>query len=75
MDRMTEHTIQTLTVDAYSSDGAGVARLDGAAVFVAGGLRGETCRVYLDKVGRTAVWGHVVEVLTHPPPAGSRLSL
>ena len=36
MDRMMEHTIQTLTVDAYSSDGAGVARLDGAAVFVAG---------------------------------------
>ena len=34
---MMEHTIQTLTVDAYSSDGAGVARLDGAAVFVAGG--------------------------------------
>ncbi|MBS6216560.1 MAG: 23S rRNA (uracil(1939)-C(5))-methyltransferase RlmD [Clostridiales bacterium] len=67
MDRMTEHTIQTLTVDAYSSDGAGVARLDGAAVFVAGGLRGETCRVYLDKVGRTAVWGHVVEVLTPSP--------
>ena len=68
MDRMMEHTTQTLTVDAYSSDGAGVARLDGAAVFVAGGIRGETCRVYLDKVGRSAVWGHVVEVL-EPSPA------
>ena len=64
MDRMMEHTQQTLTVDAYSSEGDGVARLDGAAVFVSGGLRGEICRVYLDKVGRSAVWGHVEEVLT-----------
>ena len=68
MDRMMEHTQQTLTIDAYSSEGDGVARLDGAAVFVSGGLRGETCRVYLDKVGRSAVWGHVEGVLT-PSPA------
>ena len=37
MDRIMEHTQQTLTIDAYSSEGDGVARLDGAAVF-SGGL-------------------------------------
>lgn len=52
--------------DAY---GAGVSRLpDGMAVFVAGALKGEKCLVQLDKVGRSAAWGHVLEILS-PSPA------
>ena len=62
MDRMMEHTTQRMSIEGYSSDGAGVARLDGAVVFVKGAVRGETCQVYLDKVGRSAVWGHVTAV-------------
>ncbi|NCE63414.1 23S rRNA (uracil(1939)-C(5))-methyltransferase RlmD [Pseudoflavonifractor sp. 524-17] len=68
MDRRLEHSIQRLVIEGYASDGAGVARLDGAAVFVQGALKGETCQVYLDKVGRSAIWGHMVEVET-PSPA------
>lgn len=62
MDRILEHTTQRLTIESYASDGAGVARLDGAVVFVKGAVRGETCQVYLDKVGRSAIWGHVTAV-------------
>ncbi|OUN08184.1 23S rRNA (uracil(1939)-C(5))-methyltransferase RlmD [Flavonifractor sp. An92] len=62
MDRMMEHTTQRLHIESYASDGAGVARLDGAVVFVKGAVRGETCQVYLDKVGRSAIWGHVTAV-------------
>ena len=62
MDRMMEHTTQRLYIESYASDGAGVARLDGAVVFVKGAVRGETCQVYLDKVGRSAIWGHVTAV-------------
>ena len=62
MDRIVEHTTQRLHIESYASDGAGIARLDGAVVFVRGAVRGETCQVCLDKVGRSAVWGHVTAV-------------
>ena len=61
-----ERTV-VLTIDGYGSAGEGVGRLDGQAVFVKGALRGETCRVRLDKVGKRAAWGTVVEVLTPSP--------
>ena len=67
MDKRLEGTLQTLEIDGYASDGAGVSRLDGMAVFVSGALRGERCQVRLDKVGRRAVWGHVVQVLRPSP--------
>ena len=61
-NRLKEHTALPMTVQGYAADGAGVARCNGQVVFVKGAVRGETCRVYLDKVGRTAAWGHVVGV-------------
>lgn len=57
-----------LEIEGYSSEGDGIARLEGMAVFVKGALRGETCLVQLLKVGKTAAWGKVVEVLS-PSPA------
>ena len=57
-----------LCIEGYSSDGAGVARLDGMVVFVQGGIRGELCQVRLTHVGRSALWGVVREV-TEPSPA------
>ena len=60
--KVKEGSCPSLLVEGYSSDGAGVARLNGQVVFVTGGIRGETCKVRLDKVGRSAIWGHVEEV-------------
>ncbi len=61
-----------LTVTGYAADGAGVSRLpDGMTCFVAGALKGETCLVRLDKVGRSMAWGHAEQVLT---PSPARLS-
>ena len=58
-----------LTVHGYDTDGQGVACLpDGMTCFVAGALKGETCLVQLDKVGRTCAWGHTVKVEV-PSPA------
>lgn len=62
-----KNQIVTLTIDAYSSEGDGIARLDGMAVFVKGALRGEVCRVKLLKVGKTAAWGKVEQVVTPSP--------
>ncbi len=71
MAALKEGKTYPLRVENWSSDGAGVARHEGRAVFVKGGLRGELCRVYIEKVGRSAVWGHTVEVLE---PSPQRLS-
>ncbi|MEG0764593.1 MAG: 23S rRNA (uracil(1939)-C(5))-methyltransferase RlmD [Pseudoflavonifractor sp.] len=68
VEPINEQQLLRLTPEGYASDGAGVARLDGRVIFVAGGLRGEPCTVKIDKVGRSAIWGHVTEVLA-PAPA------
>ncbi|MCD8375621.1 MAG: 23S rRNA (uracil(1939)-C(5))-methyltransferase RlmD, partial [Oscillospiraceae bacterium] len=61
--------MQTLRVLGYGDGGEGVARLpDGMACFVAGALRGELCRVRLQKVGRSCAWGRAEEIL-EPSPA------
>ncbi len=57
-----------LTIHGYAADGAGVSRLpDGMTVFVSGALKGEECLVKLDKVGKTAAWGHV-QTVRKPSP-------
>ena len=56
-----------LRIDGYGSAGEGVARLEGQAVFVKGALAGELCQVQLLKVGKTAAWGRVEEVLEASP--------
>ena len=61
-------TVHRVIVSGYSSDGDGVARLNGMVVFVQGGIRGEMCDVLITKVGRSALWGRVVEVV-NPSPA------
>lgn len=68
MTSIQEKNTYSLTIDGYAADGDGVARLEGMVVFVRGAIRGETCLVYIDKVGKSAVWGHVTEVLS-PSPA------
>ena len=68
MDKPAEQQIHRLTIEGYASDGSGVARLNGMVVFVQGGIRGEVCDVRLTHVGRNALWGKVIEVIT-PSPA------
>lgn len=59
----------SLAIQGYGTNGEGVARLpDGMACFVQGALKGEQCLVKLDKVGKSAAWGHVEKVEV-PSPA------
>ena len=52
-------------IEGYTSEGMGVARIDGQAVFVHRALRGEDCDVLLLKVLKNAAFGKVVKV--HEP--------
>jgi len=63
-----KNQIVPLRIEDYGSAGEGVARLEGQAVFVKGAIPGELCAVQLLKVGKTAAWGRVTEVL-EPSPA------
>lgn len=59
---------EVLTIEGYGSDGEGVARLsDGMTCFVTGAIKGETCRVKLNKIGRSCAWGEVDQALEPSP--------
>ena len=58
----------TARIEGYASDGAGVARIGGMAVFVKGALRGELAEVFIEHVGHSAAWGHAERIL-EPSPA------
>ena len=62
-----KNEIHSLRMEGYGSAGEGVARLDGQAVFVKGALAGELCQVQLLKVGKSAAWGRVAQVVEASP--------
>lgn len=62
-----KNEVYPLRIEGYGSAGEGVARLDGQAVFVKGALAGELCQVQLLKVGKSAAWGRVAQVVEPAP--------
>ena len=54
-------------IDGVTSQGLGVGRAEGRAVFVRGAIAGETVEARLDKVGRNGVWATVRTVLDPSP--------
>ena len=62
-----KNVIFECTVDGATSQGAGVCRIDGRAVFVPRALPGETWRVRIVKVTKTAVFGRGEELLSPSP--------
>ena len=57
-----KNKIYRARIEGYTSEGLGVARIDGQAVFVHRALRGEDCDVLLLKVLKNAAFGKVVKV-------------
>ena len=57
----------TLTVTGYTAEGAGVGRSNGQVVFVPRAIAGETLRVRIVNVGRTAAHGEILDVLEKSP--------
>ena len=54
-------------IEGYTSEGLGVARIDGQAVFVHRALRGEECDVLILKVLKNAAFGKAVRVYAPSP--------
>lgn len=67
MDELRKNEIYESTVEGFTSEGAGVCRIGGRAVFVPRALPGERWRVRIVKVTKTAVYGRGEQRLTSSP--------
>ena len=61
MDELRKNEEYLCTVTGCTSEGLGVARIGGRAVFVRDALPGEKCRIQVLKASRTAVYARVLE--------------
>ncbi|MBU5627949.1 23S rRNA (uracil(1939)-C(5))-methyltransferase RlmD [Oscillibacter sp. MSJ-2] len=62
MGRLIKNSIHRVRIEGYTSEGLGVARIDGLAVFVRAALAGETCEVQILKVLKNCAFARVVAV-------------
>lgn len=55
------------TIEGYSSEGLGIARIDGQVVFVHRAIRGEECDILIMKVLKNVAFGKVAKIYTPSP--------
>lgn len=67
MEELQKNQIHTCEISAWSSDGAGIARIAGRAVFVPGTIPGESWELRILKVTAAAVYGKGERCLTASP--------
>ena len=59
-------------ITGYTSEGEGVCRIDGCAVFVPNAVLGEVCRVRITHVSRNSAHGKIEQILERSPHRISR---
>ncbi len=64
---LTKNQIYTAEIVDYTSEGQGVAKIEGCAVFVPNAIAGETCEIRIEKVGKTWAAGKIVKILEKSP--------
>ena len=61
-EALERNQLHTVRIEGCTSEGQGVARIGGRAVFVKGALPGEQCLIRILKAGKTAVYAKVEEL-------------
>ena len=69
---LNKNEIYEATVVDYTSEGQGIAKIDGCAVFIPNAIAGETYRVRIEKAQKTWAAGKIVEILEKSPHRLSR---
>ena len=64
---MDKGAVYEAEITDYTAEGLGVARVEGVAVFVPNAVAGETCRIRIEKIGKTWAAGKIVEILERSP--------
>ncbi len=67
MTEFRKNTTHQVTIEAYTAEGAGVARLEGLVVFIPGTIRGERWEILLLKVNKNVAWGKATTLLEASP--------
>ncbi len=70
---LVKNQIYEAVICDYTSEGQGVAKIEGCAVFVPYGIYGEKCRIRIEKAQKTWASGKIVEILEKSPHRISRL--
>lgn len=64
---MKKGSIHTVEITGYTSEGAGIARIGGMAVFVPQALSGEVCEIMILKVEKSFAYAKLVRVMEKSP--------
>ena len=59
--------IEQVEITGYSSEGMGVCRVEGCAVFVPNAIRGEVCEIRITHVSRSSAHGKIERILERSP--------
>ena len=62
MEALEKGSVYTAVIDGYSSEGLGIARVNGAVVFVPHAVRGEEIDLRITKVMKTSCAGEIVKI-------------
>ena len=64
---LTKNEIYEAVISDYTSEGLGVAKIEGCAVFVPNAVRGEKCNIRIEKAQKTWAAGKITEILERSP--------
>ena len=67
MEALEKGSVYTAVIDGYSSEGMGIARVNGAVVFVPHAVRGEEIDLRITKVMKTSCAGEIVKIHNPSP--------
>ena len=64
---LTKNALYDCVISDYTVQGQGIAKIEGCAVFIPNAIRGEVCRVRIEKAQKTWATGKIVELLKKSP--------
>ena len=64
---LTKNQIYTAEIVDYTSEGQGIAKIEGCAVFVPNAIVGEVCEIRIEKAKKTWAAGKIVKILEKSP--------
>ncbi len=64
---LNKNQIYEAVIQDYTAEGQGIAKIQGCAVFVPNAIRGEKCRIRIEKAQKTWASGKMTEILERSP--------
>ena len=62
-----KNKVYEATICDYTTEGQGIAKIDGCVVFIPNAIAGERCSIRIEKAQKTWATGKIVEILEKSP--------